>query len=241
MDVPPLACEIIERDGPQARLLVLLHGYGEPAADLVDRLDRIDPGAAFLAVAPSAPFERKGRAVWHRALTAPEEAGRQYVASMAAVDALLGELEVRTGRAARDAVVGGFSQGGGLAAGLLIAAGVEHRPAAGFGVCSFPPHVDGFRIDRRRAAGRPYFLISSQRDHFAPIEASRGGAATLADVGLDVTYAELDDEHVMTDAAASAVGGWLAALDGERPSAPQPLLEGVAPLDRLADLWVDVT
>ena len=232
--------EVIERDGPQERLLVLLHGYGEPVADLTDRLDRIDPDARFLAVAPPAPFEHKGKAIWHRALTAPEESGRQFLASMAAIDDHLGALGERTGLDPADAVVGGFSQGGGLALALLLAGGLRHRPAAAFGICSFPPHVVGFPFDPAAPVGRPFLLWSARDDRFAPIESSRAGAATLIECGLALTYRETDDGHVMTDEAAEAIGAWLAELDADTPPARSPLLDGVAPLERVRAMWAPV-
>lgn len=241
--VPVLAHEIIERPGPQAALLVLLHGYGEPASDLADRLHLIDPDGRFLAVVPEAPFERSGRAIWHRALSARDEAEVQFRASTAALDALLGDLEAETGRPAGEAVVGGFSQGGGLALGLLLGADVRHRPRAGFGVCSFPPPVRGFRVDRQAAAGLPYFLSSARQDHFAPIESSRAGAVLLRDTGLDLAYTESDGAHEMTDAAARAVGAWIADLDaGIRTAAGEDHLAGVSARSDLYDaLWDHVT
>ena len=219
----PLRSTVVERDGPATRLLVLLHGYGEPVADLTRRLTLLDPGGVFLAVAPDAPFERRGRTIWHRALTSPDEAAAQYLESLAALDALLGELERSTGLPAAEAVVGGFSQGGGMALGLLLGADVAHRPAAGFGICSFPPSIPGFRVDLAAAAGRPYLLSSAHRDHFAPIEMSRSGAALLRDVGLDLTYVESDGGHEMTDDAAEQVGAWLAGRAAPRGHA---LLDG---------------
>jgi phospholipase/carboxylesterase len=236
---PDLSSEIIRRDGEQSRLLVLLHGYGEPVDELTDRLDRIDPDARYLAVAPAAPFERKGRAIWHRAIGAGQVAEDQFHASLAAIDAHLGELEAETGLAAADAVVGGFSQGGGLALGLLLWADTLHRPAAGFGICSFPPHITNFRISRAAAAGRPYLLSSARSDHFAPIEASRSGAATLVDVGIDLTYREAEGDHVMTDQAADAIGAWMAAIErGERWEDRRDLLADVEPrLGYLQEMW----
>jgi predicted esterase len=224
--------------------LVLLHGYGEPASDLRNRLHLLDPDARFLAVVPEAPFERKGRAIWHRALSVPDEAEAQFRASLTALDALLAELEAETGRSASQAVVGGFSQGGGLALGLLLGADVAHRPRAGFGVCSFPPPVRGFRVDRAAATGRRFFLSSARQDHFAPIEASRAGAVLLRDVGLALSYAETDGAHEMTDEAARSVGAWLAAVDaGAAPPAHRgDLLAGVSARSGLYDdLWQHVT
>ena len=232
----PLTSFVAEREGAQSRLLVLLHGYGEPVADLTGRLRLLDPAADFLAVAPDAPFERRGRTIWHRALTARDEAEAQFVQSLAALDAHLGELQDRTGLPAAEAVVGGFSQGGGMALGLLLGADVAHRPAAGFGVCSFPPSVRGFRVDLSAAAGRPFFLSSAHQDHFAPIEMSRTGAAQLRDAGLDLTYVESGGGHEMTDEAAAQVGAWLAGAAG----APHghALLDGVVARDSYFDgLW----
>lgn len=232
--------DILERSGPQSRLLVLLHGYGESPLDLTDRIDLLDPDGRWLAVAPDAPFERKGRAIWHRALTTdPAAAARQFDASLDALDALLGALQAETGLAAADAVVGGFSQGGGLGIGLLLRADITNRPAAGFGVCSFPPAFPGFRADRTAAAGRPYYLSSAHRDRYAPIEASRGGAALLRTMGLDLTYAETAGEHVMTDEAAVGVGQWLDALaDGRAPERGADLLAGVSGRNEFyEELW----
>ena len=228
IDPPELSYEVLSRPGPQDRLLVLLHGYGEPTHVLSDRIDLIDPDGRFLAVVPEAPFERGGRPIWHRAMAAQDEAEEQFRVSLAAIDVLLGDLEGRLGLPASDAVVGGFSQGGGLGLALLLGADVVHRPAAAFGICSFPPHVRGFRVDRSAAAGRPFLLSSAHDDHFAPIEVSRAGAVLLVEAGLDLSYVESAGGHEMTDEAAIAIGTWLAALDrGERLEAPD-LLAGVA-------------
>ena len=235
---PPLALHssVIERDGEQSRLLVLLHGYGEPVADLTRRLPLFDPGAQFLAVAPVAPFERRGRTIWHRALTSPDEAAAQFVQSLAALDAHLGELERSTGLAAADALVGGFSQGGGMALGLLLGADVHHRPAAGFGVCSFPPSVAGIRVALAAASGRPFFLSSAHQDHFAPIEMSRTGAALLRDAGLDLTYVESAGGHEMSDDAARQIGSWITG--GRGAPSGHALLDGVDARESYFDgLW----
>ncbi len=224
---------------------MLLHGYGEPSRDLVERLDLLDPDGRFLAVVPEAPFERRGRAIWHRALSSRDEAEGQFGLSVEAIDALLGVVAEETALAPTESVVGGFSQGGGLALGLLLGADVVHRPSAGFGVCSFPPPVRGLRVDRAAAAGRPYFLSSAQQDHFAPIEASRAGAVLLRDTGLALAYAETDGAHEMTDGAARQVGAWLEGLGGgDRPADPHgdALLAGVGARSGLYDgLWELVT
>lgn len=209
-DPTPLPHEILDRPGPASRLLLLLHGYGRGPEELVDRLDAIDPDGEFLAVVPTAPLVWKGKRIWHRPLSAGTEAGEQLLSSAAAIDDLLGGLGRSTGLDPADAVVGGFSQGGGVALALVLGATTAHRPAAAFGICSFPPPVDGFRVAAGAVAGRPCFLASARQDHFADIELSRQGADALRAVGLDLTYREIDGGHEMTDEAAAGVGAWLA-------------------------------
>lgn len=214
----PLRARILPRTDAGERLLVLLHGYGLPSSDLTDRLSLLDPDDACTVVVPDAPFERKGAAIWHRALsTSAELAARQYRESLDLLDELLGWAESETGLAASEAIVGGFSQGGGLGFGLLLAAGIEHRPAAAFGICSFPPAFADFTVDRAAAAGRHCFLVSAHRDHFAPIEGSRAGASALRAAGLELTYVEMDAGHEMTDAAATVAGRWIARVAAGRP------------------------
>lgn len=237
MDPATLEYQVVERTGPQDRLLVLCHGYGLSPAELTDRLELLDPDAEFLVVAPTAPFRHRDQAIWHRPSVSTETT-EQYLASLAALDRLLGHLEATTGRPAGDAVVGGFSQGGGLSLSLLMHADVAHRPAAAFGIHSFPAPVDGFRVDRAAAAGRPAFLSGAREDRFAPVEVSRSAAALFRAVGLDLTYHEDDGDHDMSDAAAAAVGDWLATLDGDRPTAvglPEPVATG--DLSLFAELW----
>lgn len=210
-DPPPLHYDTLPRPGAASRLLVLLHGYGRGPGELTDRLDLIDPDGECLAVVPTAPFVWKDKRIWHRPLSAGDEAATQLLASARALDRLLGHLARTTGLPADEALVGGFSQGGGVGCTLLLAAATEHRPAGAFGVCSFPPPVDGFRVAASAVPGRPCFLASARRDGFADIELSRQGAQALRDVGIDLTYVETDDAHEMTDTAARALGRWLAA------------------------------
>ena len=211
-DLPePLAYDVVDRGASPERLLVLVHGYGLPVAALTDRLNLLDPDRAFLVVTPHGPYRHRDQVIWHKPARSTG-AAEQYLGSLAALDRLLGTLEETTGLPAAEAVVGGFSQGGGLGVSLLFHANVVHRPAAAFGIYSFPAGVPGFPVDRTAAAGRPAFLSGAHRDRFGTIETYRGGAALIASTGVDLTYVEDDADHEMSDLAASEVGAWLAQV-----------------------------
>ncbi len=217
---------------------MLNHGYGLSSAELTDRLALLDPRGDFLAVAPQGPYRHRDQVIWHKPALSTG-ASEQYLTSLAALDHLLGHLQATTGLAAADAVVGGFSQGGGLGISLLFHAGVVHRPAAAFGIYSFPAAVPGFAVDRAAAAGRPVFLSSAERDRFGPIEMGRGGASLLASTGVDITYVEDDRDHEMSDLAAVEVGAWLADLRAGtlRSGVGNELFAGTAPSARYDGLW----
>ena len=65
-EVPRLGYRVLERRGPQDRLLVLCHGYGLPVSDLTDRLGLLDPDGRFLVVTPTAPFRHRDQVIWHK-------------------------------------------------------------------------------------------------------------------------------------------------------------------------------
>ena len=236
-EVPRLGYRVLERRGPQDRLLVLCHGYGLPVSDLTDRLGLLDPNGRFLVVTPTAPFRHRDQVIWHKP-TMSTDAAAQYMASLAALDDLLGHLGTTTGRAAADAVIGGFSQGGSLGLSLLLHADVVNRPAAAFGIHSFPAHVEGFRVQRAAAAGRPAFLSGARNDRFAPVDMYRAGASLFRSVGLALTYREHDGDHDMSDEAAVELGEWLASLGEPGPATePDPDASGWSGPSPFQDLW----
>jgi len=87
---------------------VLLHGYRRSCDALTDRLDQMDPDGRFLAIVPRAPFEHRDPAIWHRPMAVRAGGDAQLLASLRALDALLGRLQDDLELTASDAVVGGF-------------------------------------------------------------------------------------------------------------------------------------
>lgn len=221
MTVPiELDYDIIERDGPQDHLLLLIHGYGETPAPLVERLPLIDPTGRYLAVTPHAPFDKDGHPLWHRSLAKGTPAAQeQFAVSVVAIDHLLDVLEARTGLARAEAIVGGFSQGGGISVGLLRSPATVTPPAAVYGICTFVSAVPEHAQGRAPVTARPVLITGAAEDRFAPVEFARQSAQSLADDGYAVTFVEVPGEHTVTDASAAHVGTWLAQIStGQVPA-----------------------
>lgn len=235
-----LRAEVIRRSGPQDRLLVLIHGYGESSAMLTDRLDELDPAARFVAVAPTGPFEKKGRPIWHRALGGENpDAVRQFLVSHRLLHEFVDHMGRQLGFARPDAVVGGFSQGAGLAVALTIAPLGRPRPAGCLAFCGFAPPVPGLRVPTAERVGTPIFLTAASADRFMTVDVGRQSADLLAGLGAPVTYHELDGGHEITDEAVAQAASWIdEVLAGGRPSTSLPGV-GVNPLRAWADdAWV---
>ena len=210
--------ELIAREGPQDRLLLLVHGYGEPAAPMTDRLDLIDPDGRFVAVVPRAPFSHKGADIWHRALMgSTPEASDQYLHSLDLLGDLVDGLCASEGFDPAETVYGGFSQGAGLAVGLTVEDADRPPPAGCLAFCGFVPPIPQLPVRRDRLRGTPLLLLSATEDEFVPLEASRSSAALLRDLGLEVSFAELETGHTVTDESAKLAGAWLGGQPVGRP------------------------
>lgn len=210
-----LAHEVVRRDGPQDRLLLLMHGYGQDPAELGDRLDLLDPEGRWLAVLPLGPHRKKDRAIWYRALSGDSpEPEAQYLASLALVDDLVDHLCAGHGLAREEAVVGGFSQGAGLALGLLVQDSTRPRPAGVVSLCGFLPLLPRLRVDLPAAAGRPVLFVAGDADHYFSPGVNQQMAEALEGCGLAVTYRPVATGHEVTDEVAGLVAPWLAGVAG---------------------------
>ncbi len=240
--VPPaLDLEILERRGPQERLLVLIHGYGEPPAMLIDRLAQLDPEARCLAVAPHGPFDKKGRAIWHRALGGESDlAVAQYLASHRLLHELIDRCCDEFDLPRQTVIVGGFSQGAGLAVGLTLAPAGRPRPAACLAFCGFAPPIAGLEVDRRRPLDVPVLLTAATTDEFLPLDASRQSAALLAELGAHVLFRQVAGGHELSDEAAELAAHWLGTvLAGDDVEGDVPVLDDNPLAAAVGELWVD--
>jgi thioredoxin 1 len=209
------------------RLLVLLHGYGSDERDLGGLLPYLDPEGRFTTVLPRGPLATPPGFAWVE-WSDPEASAASLADSIAAVDALVdAECEAR-GLARSDAVIGGFSQGAGIALAVGLGPSDKPRPA---GVLAMSPSVsfDPAIIDVAAVRDVPVLLQHGTDDLMVQVGGTRGLAQLLADGGAPIVYSEYPMGHEVSLESVQQGKAWLDAVRaGEKPAAalPEPPPEG---------------
>jgi len=198
------------------RLLLLLHGYGADERDLGGLLGYLDPNGVFAAVLPRGPVAAPPGFSWFDlASEDPDQIAEGFADALAAVDDLLDAACAEQGFDRAQAVVGGFSQGAGLA--LALGLGPSERPRLA-GVLAMSPFVP------------PVLLQHGTNDPMIPSAGTRGLAEALIEAGLPVVFGEYPMGHEVSLESAQQAQGWLARVhDGEAPreAMPEPEPEGL--------------
>src|SRR5262245_29284248 len=124
-----LVTNVIEGSGAE-RVLLLLHGYGADERDLGGLLPYLDPEGKFVTVLPRGPLAAPPGFSWFDVMTQDPEAGRAgAVEARQVLDELLDTVCEEHGMARGEAIVAGFSQGGGLAFALAYVRSDKPHPA----------------------------------------------------------------------------------------------------------------
>ena len=191
-----------------ARAMVLLHGRGAPAEDILGLAAALElDGTAFLA--PQAA----GHTWYPYSFLAPIEANEPGLSSgLVRIGEVLGELQAR-GVELERCILLGFSQGACLA--LEYAARNPRRYGAVVGLSGGligPPGTP--REGPGSLAGTPVFLGCSDRDPHIPLERVKETAEVLRCMGAEVTeriypgmpHTVNDDELTHARRLAAAVG-----------------------------------
>jgi thioredoxin len=208
------------------RILLLVHGYGADEQDLAGLLPYLDPEGHFLTVLPRGPVAAPPGYSWYDigAVGAGHLTDATFLSSLQELDDLLDAACAEHGLARADAVVAGFSQGGGLAVALGLGRSDRPHPAAVLAMSTYLPDVEGLDYDWDAAAAIPVLVQHGTEDPLIPVE--RGGrmlAATLADHGVPTTYTEYPMGHAVALESVQEAAGWLDRIRaGEQPSAPMP-------------------
>ena len=203
-----------------ARVLLLVHGYGADERDLGGILSYLDPEGRFLTVLPRGPVAAPPGFAWFDLGGGGADA--TFDASLDALDDLLDEVCAAHGHDRAAAIVGGFSQGGGLAVALGLRRSDRPHPA---GVLAMSALLagDGVDFDWDAAAGVPVLVQHGTDDPMLPVAAARALATRLMGHGVPVVYQEYPMGHGVALESIQAAKAWLdAVVAGERPSEPMP-------------------
>jgi phospholipase/carboxylesterase len=211
--------------GGTGPMLVLMHGYGAPAEDLVPlgRQLAVDPSVRFaFPAAPhllemGLPKEQAGRAWWQIDMAELQRAimMRDYetltgrvpdglAEARAHVMALLDALETEHGVARDKLVLGGFSQGAMLATDVALHA---ERPPAALAILSgsLIAKAEWLPLMKHRA-GMPVLQSHGRADPVLSFEIAETLRQALTDAGVSVEFVAFNGGHGIPNGAVDALG-----------------------------------
>jgi thioredoxin len=208
-----------------ARVMLLVHGYGADERDLGGLLPYLDPEGRFLTVLPRGPVAAPPGFAWYdlAAIAGGPTSDATFLDSLDQLDALLDQVCDEHGKDRAEAIVGGFSQGGGLAVALGLRRSDRPHPAGVLALSSYLPEMEGVEYDWDAAQSIPVIVQHGTEDPLIPIEQGRALATTLIDHGVPTVFGEYPMGHAVALESIQAVKAWLdAVVAGERPSEPMP-------------------
>ena len=202
-----------------ARVMLLVHGFGADERDLGGLLSYLDPEGRFLTVLPRGPVAAPPGFAWFD--LAGDATDATWASSLDALDDLLDEVCAANGKDRAQAIVGGFSQGGGLAVALGLRRSPRPHP---LGVLAMSPIApDGIDYDWEAAAAVPVLVQHGTDDPLVPVARGRALARSLLEHGVPLVYQEYPMGHAVALESVQAAKAWLdQVVAGERPSEPMP-------------------
>ncbi len=214
------------------RLLLLVHGYGADENDLGALLQYLDPNGRFAVVLPRAPLQAPGTPgyAWYD-FGDPQITEQGFVAARSRLDDLLDEQCDALGFDRAQAIVGGFSQGGGLALALGLGRSDRTRPAAVLAMSPAVPSDALLDLDPIAAGTVPVLVQHGTHDPLIPVKRARGVARHLQQRRVPVVWHEYAMQHNVTLDSLHDAERWLDGVcAGERPNdlVPEDPIEAVA-------------
>jgi thioredoxin 1 len=206
----------VVRGSTSNRLALLVHGYGADERDLGGLLTYLDPDGTLAAVLPRAPFAIPGTPgyAWY-GMFAGDQAEGSYADALSQLDDLLTEQADALGLPRGESLVGGFSQGAGLALGLALQRSERERPVAAL---AMSPAFDLAQLDVDVTAAPPVLIQHGTHDPLIPVQRSRDLAEQLRELGVPTVYLEYPMEHQVALESLRDATEWLARVfAGERP------------------------
>lgn len=224
-----LVHQVVRGDGAE-RLLVLLHGYGADEQDLGGLLSYLDPEGRFAAVMPRAPHAAPGAPgyAWFP-ITGEGVEPAAFAGAVDLVDAFVDEQCAELGFERSSAVVGGFSQGAGIALAVSLRTGAVTRPAGVLAMSPFAPGWELLDVDWDAARAIPVLVQHGTEDPMIPVRAARDLSRALAEHEVPLVSLEYPMGHQVALESVRDAAAWLGRVAaGEQPTAalPEPPPEG---------------
>ena len=204
-----------------SRLALLIHGYGADERDLGGLLTYLDPDGRLAVVLPRGQFAVPGTAgfSWYGMFEGDAGEG-SFGAALAELDDLLDEQSAALGLDRSESIVGGFSQGAGLALGLALQRSDRPRPRAAL---AMSPTIDTAAFDLDPHDAPPVLVQHGTNDPLIPVQRSRDLARQLRALGVPTVYREYPMEHQVALESLRDATDWLArVVAGELPDEPVP-------------------
>jgi thioredoxin 1 len=204
-----------------SRLALLVHGYGADERDLGGLLTYLDPDGTLAAVLPRGEYPVPGRAgySWYGMFQGDGAEG-SYAEALAKLDDLLSEQAEALGLDRGEALVGGFSQGAGLALGLALQRSERPRPLAAL---AMSPALETAAFDLDEENAPPVLVQHGTHDPLIPVQRARELARQLRTLGVPTVYREYPMEHQVALESLRDAADWLAQVyAGEKPDEPVP-------------------
>jgi phospholipase/carboxylesterase len=199
--------------GDPEGLLVLHHGRGTDASDLLALADLLDPMRRLRVVTPRAPLQLPGSPGYHWYLVPrvgypdPET----FAAAREALVEVHDGLWAETGIGPERTVLGGFSMGAVMSYATALSA--ERPPVAGilaFG--GFVPTVEGWEPALADRTDTKAFIAHGRNDPVIAVEFAERARELLSSGGLDVTYRESELGHQIDPAHLREASAWVDEL-----------------------------
>lgn len=195
-------------------LVILLHGFGASMGDLVGLPSEID-GESYVYALPNAPY-RLTPEMGNNSFS--WQAGREGVEPLPLaapsienlLDTFVAEVSQRVTPPAGKTLLGGFSQGAGLALRYGLA-----RPDIFAGLIALSGAIqDPSRLELPAGRQQRIFLAHGRFDQVVPLERSLVAKRLLEDAGYPLVYQEYDIGHEISYAESRDLGAWVQQVLG---------------------------
>jgi phospholipase/carboxylesterase len=206
---PLLQLERPADDEPEG-LLVLHHGRGTDASDLIGLADLLDPERRLWVVSPRAPLQLPGSPGYHWYLVQrvgyPDRAS--FETARAALAALHDRLWEESGLGPERTVLAGFSMGAVMSYAMGLGADCP-APAGILAFSGFVPTVEGWEPSLQDRLDTRAFVSHGRNDPVIGVEFAQRARQLLEDGHLDVTYRESELGHQIDPAHLRDAAAWL--------------------------------